>query len=142
MTAADATYLGFDFGTQRIGVAVGQALTRSARPLVTLRARSGQPEWAALDALIAEWRPNALIVGLPLNMDTSEHAVSEAARRFGNRLRGRYNLPVHLIDERLSSVEAEARLHEANMSRHRRQDKGLVDRVAAQLILESWLAQL
>ena len=128
--------LGFDFGAKRIGVAVGQELTRTARPLETLKSRDGGPDWAGISRLIEQWRPDALVLGLPLNLDGSDHEITRLARRFGNRLRGRYNLPVHTIDERLSSAEAEALLAEKG-----RFDKSDVDKVAAQVILQSWLEQ-
>ena len=130
------TLLGFDFGTKRIGVAVGQELTCSARALITLNSRNGAPDWEAITRLIAEWQPAALVVGLPLNLDGSDHEITRLARRFGNRLRGRYNLPVYTMDERLSSAEAEAFL--AAQGRFEKED---VDKVAAQIILQSWLEQ-
>ncbi|HEX9803586.1 MAG TPA: Holliday junction resolvase RuvX [Gammaproteobacteria bacterium] len=128
--------LGFDFGTRRIGVAVGQELTRSASALVTLNNRNGAPDWEAIGRLIGQWQPAALVVGLPLNLDGSDHEITRLARRFGNRLRGRYNLPVYTMDERLSSAAAEALLAEQG-----RYDKADVDKVAAQLILQGWLEQ-
>lgn len=126
--------LGFDFGTRRIGVAVGQELTATATALETLPSRDGGPDWAGISRLIEQWQPDALVLGLPLNLDGSEHEITRLARRFGNRLHGRYNLPVYTIDERLSSAEAEQLL--AGKSH----DKGDVDKLAAQLILESWLS--
>jgi putative Holliday junction resolvase len=128
--------LGFDFGTKRIGVAVGQELTRTARALETLTSPDGGPDWAGISRLIEQWQPDALVLGLPLNLDGSDHEITRLARRFGNRLRGRYNLPVYTIDERLSSAEAEALLAERG-----RFDKEDVDKVAAQVILQSWLEQ-
>ena len=136
MSNAPRVYLGFDFGTRRIGIAIGQALTCSARALVTLSNRNGAPDWDAISRLIEEWRPDALVVGLPLNLDGSDHEITRLARRFGNRLRGRYNLPVHTMDERLSSAEAESQL-----AAQGRYDKADVDKVAAQLILQGWLEQ-
>lgn len=129
-------FLGFDFGSKRIGVAVGQELTRSARALVTLNNRNGAPDWEAITRLITEWQPAAMVVGLPLNLDGSDHEVTRLARRFGNRLSGRYNLPVYTMDERLSSAEAEAQLAEQG-----RYEKADVDKLAAQLILQGWLEQ-
>ncbi|MGE0082171.1 MAG: Holliday junction resolvase RuvX [Thiohalomonadaceae bacterium] len=131
------TLLGFDFGTRRIGVAVGQTVTRSARPLCTLRSRDGGVDWAAITRLLEEWQPEALVVGLPVHMDGSEHELTARARRFGNRLAGRYNLRVFFVDERLSSDEAERQL----AMEGRAGDKEAVDRVAAQLILQAWLDQ-
>ncbi len=131
------TLLGFDFGTQRIGVAVGQTVTGTARPLRTLHSQNGGVDWAAVTELIREWQPEALVVGLPVHMDGTEHELTARARRFGNRLAGRYNLRVFFVDERLSSDEAERLL----AAEGHKGDKGAVDRVAAQLILQSWLDQ-
>lgn len=136
MSPPPRTLLGFDFGSKRIGVAVGQELTGTARALITLNNRNGAPDWGAISRLIEQWQPAALVVGLPLNLDGSDHEVTRLARRFGNRLRGRYNLPVYTIDERLSSAEAEALLAEQG-----RYEKADVDKIAAQLILQSWLEQ-
>jgi putative Holliday junction resolvase len=134
--SAPRIVLGFDFGTKRIGVAVGQELTGTARALETLTSPNGGPDWAGISRLIETWQPDALVLGLPLNLDGSDHEVTRLVRRFGNRLRGRYNLPVHTIDERLSSAEAEAMLAEKGHF-----EKEDVDKVAAQVILQSWLEQ-
>ena len=131
------TALGFDFGQKRIGVAIGQTLTGNARALLTLNNRNGAPDWGAISALIEEWRANILVVGIPRHMDGTEHEMTLAARRFGNRLAGRYNLPVYTVDERLTSVEAEAELAD----RGRRYTKEDVDKLAAQYILQAWLDQ-
>ncbi|MEN8169959.1 MAG: Holliday junction resolvase RuvX [Pseudomonadota bacterium] len=128
------TLLGFDFGTKRIGVAVGQELTHTATALVTLNSHDGGPDWASITRLINEWQPDAMVVGLPLNLDGSESESSRLARRFGNRLAGRYNLPVFTADERLSSNEAETMLAEQGHF-----EKADIDKLAAQLILQSWL---
>lgn len=132
------TLLGFDFGTRRIGVAVGQEVTGTARPLTTLRSPNGAVDWEAVSRLIEQWRPDALVVGVPLHMDGTEQEMTRAARRFGNRLRGRYNLPVHTVDERLTSDEAERLLRDAGRGGA---EKGVIDAVAAQLILQAWLEQ-
>jgi len=136
-TPGPRTLLGFDFGTRRIGIAVGQELTGTARPLTTLASRDGGPDWTAIGKLIEEWHPAALVVGIPYHMDGSEMELTRLATRFGNRLRGRYNLPVFTVDERLTSAEAEQVLRADG----RRFDKGAVDQLAAQLILQSWLDQ-
>jgi putative Holliday junction resolvase len=128
------TFLCFDFGTKRIGIAVGQELTRTATALITLNSPDGGPDWAGISKLIEEWQPDALVVGLPLYLDGSESETARLARRFGNRLTGRYNLPVFTADERLSSSEAEAIL--ASQGRYEKAD---IDKLAAQLILQSWL---
>ncbi|MCF6259303.1 MAG: Holliday junction resolvase RuvX, partial [Gammaproteobacteria bacterium] len=101
------TLLGFDYGLKRIGVAVGQELTGTASALLTVRANDGKPDWNAISKLIEQWQPDEVVVGLPLNMDGSFHELSYRAQRFGNQLHGRYNLPAHFMDERLSSLDAE-----------------------------------
>ena len=98
--------LGFDYGTRQIGVAVGQTLTGSAQPLLVLKARDGVPDWRQIAALIDEWKPDALVVGLPLNMDGTPSDMSARAEKFARRLEGRYRLTVHCVDERLSTFEA------------------------------------
>lgn len=135
------TLLGFDFGTKRTGVATGQTITGSVSALTTLTAVNNKPDWQAISKLIDEWQPDLLIVGLPLNMDGSDTVITPAARRFGNQLKGRYNLPVEMVDERLSSVEARSRLHADEALRHKRFDREQVDQIAAQVIVQSWLAQ-
>ncbi len=129
--------LGFDYGLKRIGVAIGQELTGTARALVTVRSKDGKPEWETITRLIGQWRPDALVVGLPLDIDGGEQELSQRARRFRNQLAGRYNLPVFFQDERFSSREAEQLLAEEG-GLH---DKGEVDRLAAQIILQAWLDQ-
>jgi putative Holliday junction resolvase len=133
------TFLGFDFGMKNIGVAVGQELTNTASPLTVIKAREGIPNWDQIQSLINEWQPQRLIVGLPLNMDGTEQEMSVAARRFGNRLNGRFHLPVEWQDERLSTFEALDQLGiRSKMQSNNRDD---VDRISAQLILQSWLNQ-
>ncbi len=103
------TFLAFDFGLRRIGVATGQTVTSTATPLGIVDARAGTPRWSQIAELIEEWQPDALVVGLPLNMDDSESDMSRLARNFAEELERRFDLAVHLTDERLSSREAEAR---------------------------------
>lgn len=129
---AARTLLGFDFGTRRVGVAVGQRVTGTARALTTLAARDGQPDWAQVEQLIATWQPDALVVGLPLALDGSRSDVTAAAERFARRLHGRFRLPVHMQDERLSSYAAEQL---ADTPRGR----AAVDAAAARIILQDWL---
>lgn len=130
----ERTLLGFDYGAKRIGVAVGQELTGTATPLQILRGA----DWEEITRLIRSWQPDALVVGLPLDMQGAENEMTRAARRFGDRLHGRYNLPVYLVDERLSSVEAE---HIAAASTKASQRTQAIDAIAAQLILQTWLEQ-
>lgn len=131
------TLLGFDYGLKRIGVAVGQELTATANALTTIRAVDGKPDWEAITRLIQQWQPDAVVVGLPLNMDGSYHDLTYRAKRFGNQLQGRYNLRAHFIDERLSSLEAEGLLK----TKSRKLQAAEIDKMAARVILESWLAQ-
>ncbi len=134
-----SVYLGFDYGSKRIGVAVGDSLTRSARPLPPLPG----PDWAAIGRLVAEWRPAALIVGLPLDEDGSEQAITGPAREFAAALGKRLKLPVHQADERYSSRAADDALREARSSgrMQRRVRKGDRDGQAARVILEQWLLE-
>jgi len=138
MTEA-ATYLGFDYGLKYIGVAVGQSLTMTANSLTTLKAKEGIPNWEQIEDLLTEWQPQKLIVGLPLNMDGTDQAMTKAAKKFGNRLNGRFHLPIELQDERLSTFEALEQLGiHSKMQSNNRQE---VDSLSAQLILQSWLNQ-
>ena len=130
-------YLGFDYGTKHLGIAVGGSASGRAEALATASVRQGIPDWPLLDRLIIEWKPTALIVGLPLNMDDSENAMTQAARKFGHRLQGRYNLPVHMVDERLTSVAAKNTLVESRTPWKQRKAK--VDKLAAQTILQAYL---
>ena len=135
MTEETKTLICFDFGEKRIGAAIGQTVTRTATPLETIRVRGTRPDWPAIDRLIAAWSPDALVVGLPLNMDGTEQWITTRARRFADRLHGRSGLPVHLADERLSTREAWNRLVESGTRR-----RG-PDPIAAQVILEGWLVE-
>ena len=135
MTAG--VFLGFDYGKRHTGVAVGSDHSRLAQPVALLSARGSEPDWDAIERLLREWKPQALVVGLPLNMDGSENAMTRAARRFGSQLAARYNLPVHWVDERLSSRVATDTLLEAGvpLKRHKKR----IDQVAAQTILQAFL---
>ncbi len=128
------TVLGFDFGRHRIGVAVGQAVTATAHPLVTLKAQRQAPDWKAITALLEEWQPDLLVVGVPYHADGSANAITTEALRFSRRLHGRYRLPVETMDERLSSWEA-------GQHRDDNQDRDRIDKMAAALILESWFTE-
>jgi putative Holliday junction resolvase len=133
------TLLAFDFGHKRIGVAVGQTLTGSANALAVV-AVAAKPDWATIGGIIDEWKPVALVVGLPLAADGGETGMSEDARRFGRRLEGRYGVPVWYEDERLTSFSAEQRFVDArSRGGMRRKDAALKDAMAAQIILENWL---
>ncbi len=134
------TILCFDYGTKTIGIAVGQSLTRTATPLADLKARDGIPNWHDIEKIIDEWQPNLLLVGLPLNMDGSFSEIGQRAKKFANRLHGRFGLPIAMADERLSSFEAKGEIIKHTGSRDFK--KNNVDSLAAKIILESWFAQL
>ena len=127
--------IGFDYGPRKIGVAVGQTVTGSASPLITLRSRGEKPDWPRIEALIREWQPEAAVIGLPFNMDDTETEIAPRARRFARQIEGRFGLPVHLVDERLTSIEARNRFG------HRAASFEEVDAMAAKLILETWLSE-
>ncbi|MBD3609978.1 MAG: Holliday junction resolvase RuvX [Gammaproteobacteria bacterium] len=139
MTELSGTILGFDFGTKKIGIAIGQTITATANPLQTITAKDGKPNWQELQQLIDQWQPVALVVGRPVHMDGSEQPLTKMADKFANRLRQHYKLPVIQTDERLSSQEAEALLDELHGKN--RYDASEVDKMAASLILQSWLQQ-
>ena len=130
------TYLGFDYGSKRIGIAVGNTVSGSASALDTVRVINGQPDWQHISRLISEWKPDALVVGWPVQMDGSANPITAAARRFGNQLNGRYQLDVHFIDERLSSQMALSEIREAGYNRRSRE---LVDSYAAREILQTFI---
>ena len=137
-----------------MGVAIGQTFTNTATPLETLQSVDGNPNWPAISHLIAEWQPAALVVGMPIAADRSETSIVMAVRKFIRELTERYQLPVHIVDEHLSSWEAESRLVAVEdpvpTGRHRgtrgkgssgRFPKEAIDRVAAQIILQTWLSE-
>lgn len=130
-------YLGFDFGYKRIGVAVGQRLTCSASPLPTLQAKLGVPNWEVVRKLIKQWNPQALIVGIPTSIDGTKLYTTKAARRFSEQLKQRFSLPVHWVDERLTTVEARGQLFAEGG--YKKIQMTEVDGIAACLILEQWL---
>jgi putative Holliday junction resolvase len=135
----EGTLLAFDFGHRRIGVAVGQTITGTANALAVVPV-SSQPDWQAITAIIKEWNPVAVVVGLPLAADGSDTGISKGARRFGRQLQGRYGTPVFYEDERLTSFSAEQRfVGSREQGEMRRKDAVLKDAMAAQIILESWL---
>ncbi|SFH59316.1 Holliday junction resolvase RuvX [Modicisalibacter xianhensis] len=137
--AGQRLILAFDFGTRRIGVAVGNELLASASALDPLPARDGIPDWNVVTRLVEEWRPDLFVVGLPLNMDGSESEMSLRARKFGKRLFGRYGKPCEMADERGSTSEAKTIAREAGHRGNYREEG--VDGLAAQLILEGWFAR-
>ena len=136
--AISETILAFDFGEKRIGVAVGESLIGSARALATIAEAASEARFAAIGRLIGHWQPARLVVGLPRNDGTAEHAMGARCRRFANQLHGRFGLPVFTADERLSSVAAEAALSAAGRT-HWRERKAVLDAAAARIILQTFL---
>lgn len=131
------TLLAFDYGTKNIGVATGQTITSSANSLPPLKAKDGVPDWLQVEKLIQEWKPDLVLVGLPLNMDDSESELSARARKFANRIHGRFGAKVEMVDERLTSFEAKGEVMSRGGSRDYKHNP--VDSIAARLILEAWL---
>ncbi|MBV1906928.1 MAG: Holliday junction resolvase RuvX [Pseudomonadales bacterium] len=121
--------MAFDFGLKHIGVAVGQTQTFSASPLTTINATFGKPDWRQMDTLINEWNPDLLLIGLPINMDGTNSEMSDRAKKFANRLNARFQCPVELVDERLSSFEV-SKVKARPEKKHA---------LAAQVIAETWL---
>jgi len=134
--AASGTVLAFDFGLKRIGVALGEVLLGQARALTAIRAETNEARFTAVARLVQEWQPVQLVVGLPLSLDGSEHAMTARCRRFANQLAGRFGLPVALVDERLTSAAAEEELRGAGLDWRAR--KEAVDALAAQHILQDY----
>ena len=135
--------LAFDFGLRRIGVACGDTLSRSAKPLEAVPAGPAGPQWPRIEALVREWQPGLAVVGLPYNVDGSEGPMTTAARTFAAELGRRSGLAVELVDERYSSLEASSMLRErrASGARRRRVAKADVDAAAACIILERWITE-
>lgn len=123
--------MGFDFGLRRIGVAVGQTITQTATPETIVNSKDGKPDWAHITRLFEKWKPVAIVVGLPMRLDGSEQALTQPARKFGQRLSGRYQRPIFYMEEQLSSIAAE----------HRQLKQTHIDDHAAQIILENWLEE-
>jgi putative Holliday junction resolvase len=134
--AATGTVLAFDFGTKRIGVAVGEFLIGLAHPLAEIAGEESEPRFAAIARVIEEWKPRHLVVGLPLSTDGTPHELTRRAQRFARQLEGRFALPVSFVDERYTSVDAEARLRDAGAHKAIREKR--IDSAAAQLILQQY----
>ena len=137
------TFLAFDYGERRIGVAVGQSVTATASPLSTVRVHDGEPDWSSIEGIVAAWKPDGLVVGEPLHMDGRPQPMTRRARRFRHDLRNRFGLPVHAADERLTTVEARAELAQRGAFRGSgaRRAHEIDHPVAARIILESWLGE-
>ena len=133
------TILGFDFGKKYIGVAVGQEITGSATPLGSVKARDGIPNWDLLANYLKEWQPDLIVVGLPLNMDGTEQQLTLDAKKFGNRIAGRFGVKVEFQDERLTTADAKEQLFSRGGYRNLKKDN--IDAESARLIIESFFEQ-
>lgn len=133
---ATGTVLGFDFGKKRIGVAVGEHLLGIAHPLEMINTEITEQRFAQIARLITEWQPTILVVGLPQHLDGTPHELTALCQKFARRLQGRFNLPVQLIDERLTSAEASQALNQTGIKG--RKQKPMLDQVAAQIILQAY----
>ncbi len=138
MSSNSTTVLAFDYGTKTIGVAVGESLLGTARPLPALKARDGIPNWDSIQAIIDEWHPQQLVVGLPLNMDGSKSPMCQRAEKFARRLHGRFAIEAVTMDERLSSFEAKGEIIKSGNSRDFKKEN--IDSISARIILESWFS--
>ena len=138
MSLGSRTVLTFDFGTKSIGVAVGQEITGTASPLEALTAKDGIPNWDTVENLFTQWQPHLAVVGLPLNMDGSEQMVTQQARKFANRLHGRFGIAVETSDERLTTADAKAMLFE--LGGYKKLEKKKIDSVSACIIFSTWMA--
>ncbi len=137
----DGTVLGFDVGSRRIGVAVGSGFGTGARAIAVVAVHAGSPDWNEIERLRREWRPDGLIVGDPMTIDGGDQPIRKAAQAFARQLRERTKLPVVMVDERSSSIEAAQRFADERASgRKRRRDAAVLDAVAAAIIVERWLA--
>lgn len=137
----DGTVLGFDVGARRIGVAVGSAFGHGARALAVVDMHAHGPDWTAIDRLRKEWLPNGLVVGDPMTLDGGDQPIRKQAHAFAHELQLRYKLPVALVDERSSSIEAAQRFASDRAGgRRRRRDAEVLDAMAAAVIIERWLA--
>lgn len=131
--------MAFDFGTQKMGIAAGHALTGTAKALALFPMQDGIPHWENLEKIIQEWKPDIMLVGLPLNMDDSESELSTRARKFARRLKHRLNKPVWMVDERLSTRDARESLSRLQQNKQAR--KTSADSLAAVLMIETWFRE-
>lgn len=134
------SYLGFDFGNKKIGLAVGQLTTKTASPLETIRSHNQVPDWEKISQIILEWQPTGLVVGVSHQSDGSDNPITPRMLKFCRQLNGRYNLPVFQVDEALSTFEAKQMLYD-DVQVSAGKLWAVQDQLAAQLILQSWLNQ-
>jgi putative Holliday junction resolvase len=139
MNSEAGVIVAFDFGLKHIGMAIGQEITNTAQTFYSLKAESGEPNWDELDIIVRDWQPKLFVVGNPINMDGSDSDMKEKSDKFSNLIRQRYNIPVELMDERLSTREARERMK--SDSGHFVDASADTHQISAQIILESWFRE-
>ena len=136
----EGNVIGFDFGQKRIGVAVGNNISKTAQALITIDSSSNNQKFEAIQKIIEEWQPISIVVGVPFNVDGSEHKVTNLSKKFAKQLEQKYSLPTHLIDERFTSIEANHEIKDKKIDLKKK--KLLIDQIAAKIILQSYLDQI
>ncbi|MEY4920614.1 MAG: hypothetical protein RLZZ564_142 [Pseudomonadota bacterium] len=136
----EGNIIGFDFGQRRIGVAIGNNISKTAQALITIESSTNNQTFEAIQKIMDEWRPVSIVVGVPFNVDGSEHKVTNLSKKFAKQLEQKYSLPTHLIDERYTSIEANHELKDKKIDLKKK--KLLIDQIAAKIILQSYLDQI
>jgi len=136
----EGNIIGFDFGQKRIGVAIGNNISKSAQALITIESASSNQKFEAIQKIMDEWQPVSIVVGVPFNVDGSEHKVTNLCKKFAKQLEQKYALPIYLIDERYTSIEASYEIQDKKIDLKKR--KLLIDQIAAKIILQSYLDQI
>jgi len=136
----EGNIIGFDFGQKRIGVAIGNNISKSAQALITIESTSSNQKFEVIQKIMDEWQPVSIVVGVPFNVDGSEHKVTNLCKKFAKQLEQKYALPIYLIDERYTSIEASYEIQDKKIDLKKK--KLLIDRIAAKIILQSYLDQI
>ena len=136
----EGNIIGFDFGKRRIGVAIGNNVSKTAQALITIESATNNQKFEAIQKIMEEWMPVSIVVGVPFNVDGSEHKVTNLSKKFAKQLEEKYSLPTHLIDERYTSIEASHELKDKKIDVKKK--KLLIDQIAAKIILQSYLDQI
>ncbi len=136
----EGNIIGFDFGQKRIGVAIGNNISKSAQALITIESTSSNQKFEVIQKIMDEWRPVSIVVGVPFNVDGSEHKVTNLCKKFAKQLEQKYALPIYLIDERYTSIEASYEIQDKKIDLKKK--KLLIDQIAAKIILQSYLDQI
>lgn len=131
--------IGFDFGIKNIGVAFGQTLTKTAKPLTTIRNKKGSIAWEEITTIIKQWEPNILIVGLPFNMDGTEQTLTQLTKKFSKELQQKFNLPVFYVDERLSTWDAKNKLGIHYKAKINKKEQDKINALSAAILIEQWI---